>query len=200
MRRAMAIALPQADIERIGIAHMGRLLSGSTLRVHAPGPRSGPTLKTHAAGPPRRVVERREHLGAVSRDLPNLPGGPAGKRIDRAPAQGKERLPAHETGEGLSAPSPKLHQSAHDRQGPPCCTPSARGPLSPRTPRGLAAAEHLLASRPARLTGGACRKSLRRVPRSGCGRPARYTPSSLALAWLRPVVFRSGRALSLIHI
>jgi len=45
MRRAMAIALPQADIERIGIAHMGRLLSGSTLRAHAPGPRSRPTLR-----------------------------------------------------------------------------------------------------------------------------------------------------------
>src|SRR6516225_9561503 len=120
MRRAMAIALPQADIERAGVAHMGRLLSGvhapspssdpklwaqalipssgPKLRAQAPGPRSGPTLKTHAAGPLRRVVERREHLGAVSRELPNWPGGPAGKRIDRAPAQGKERLPAHETG------------------------------------------------------------------------------------------------------
>ena len=58
MRRAMAIALPQADIERIGIAHMGRLLSGSTLRVHAPGPRSGPALRAHAPGPRSRPTLR----------------------------------------------------------------------------------------------------------------------------------------------
>ena len=91
MRRAMAIALPQADIERIGIAHMGRLLSGSTLRVHAPGPRSGPALRAHAPGPRSRPTLRVPLVVSLSggsiwarsgRELPNWPGGPAGKRID----------------------------------------------------------------------------------------------------------------------
>jgi len=78
MRRAMAIALPQADIERIGIAHMGRLLSGSTLRAHAPGPRSRPTLRV-----PFVVSLSGGSIWARSgRELPNWPGGPAGKRID----------------------------------------------------------------------------------------------------------------------
>src|SRR6516162_5384037 len=110
MRRAMAIALPQADIERAGVAHMGRLLSGSTLRAQALRPSSGPTLKI-AAGPLRRVVERREHLGAVRPRAPELARRPSWKahRLSartrqRAPPRGRNRRGAERT---LAEAAPK---------------------------------------------------------------------------------------------
>ena len=50
MRPAMAIALPQADIERTGVAHMGRLLSGLTPRTQDQDPRSGPARVVPLSG------------------------------------------------------------------------------------------------------------------------------------------------------